>query len=198
MVERGQHFTIANWFAAIPKEVVDGSAALLLWRGAAGLLNGPAAAREDLSRACALFKEAGDVAGQWSAWCAAIETYMVEFGWLGLLFTRWVSEFRELRQAHPQFPSRELEARALGNYLWTYPPVGLDEGEYRECAERPWVLARETADAGGRRRWASPPVAWFCCRGDLARVRILLETLRPESKQTCPPQAWIMGQIAEL
>ena len=107
---------VGGWLASIPDELVGRHAWLLYWRGLCRMQSDPVAARDDLLRALDGACAVGDAAGAFLAWAAAVRTFLLEhedYRPLDVLIER----FEALHQRFPQFPSREVEARAVTSVL---------------------------------------------------------------------------------
>lgn len=116
LVGQGRWRTLADWIDALPEDLWRGIPWLTFWRGIAELPARPLRARAMIEQAFAGFAAAGDRTGQLLAATAAIEVNYLEYADFSVL-DRWLAELEGLGGARAEFPSVEIEVRALTGML---------------------------------------------------------------------------------
>ncbi|MGZ5790091.1 MAG: BTAD domain-containing putative transcriptional regulator [Burkholderiaceae bacterium] len=111
LLTQGRWQLLIQWIHAIPRENVTASPWLMFWDGMARLVVEPVVARGTLSSAYFQFKQNNDATGAYLAWIAIIDSFVFEWSNFTPVLA-WVDEFEQLRIAHPNFPSTELEDQA--------------------------------------------------------------------------------------
>jgi ATP/maltotriose-dependent transcriptional regulator MalT len=121
LVAQGRLLTAETWLRALPAEIVRSSGWLGYWLGQCESARYPAAGRDHLERAYALFKASGDATGEYHAWAGYVATFIYVWDRFDGL-DPWLEELKALRGRHPSFPTRELDARvtfaALTAHMW--------------------------------------------------------------------------------
>ncbi len=112
LVARGRQQTLRIWIGAMPSEAIETQPWLLFWLGICDLAVNPAKAREVLVRAFEIMKDRQDVLGQIMAASSIIETYYLEWANFTAL-DKWISALEQLLPQGQNFPTREIELRAL-------------------------------------------------------------------------------------
>lgn len=196
MAAHGRMGAIGEWLARLPADVKEGVAALVFWEGASRLFADPAAGRARLETAFEMAKADGDSALQWISWSAIVESFMLELRDISNL-DHWLSEFRELQRRGVDFPSRDVEVRALNAFLWIF---GIFPGLYEDlnaAATRLLTLAQESFDPVSQGRRSFMQVAYHSWYGEMNKAVFLLETLCPSNKADCPPEVWLQWKVFE-
>lgn len=116
--------TPESWLRALPEEVVERTPWLRYWLGVCRMPYDPLEARSHFARAYAAFRDTRDVAGLYSAWVGAVDTFF----YLWNDFTQldfWIDELLALRARQPAELPAPIEARvAYGMFtalLWRQP-----------------------------------------------------------------------------
>ena len=189
LVSAGRHRTLSHWLDHLPGEMVEASAWLSYWRGAALMPFDPAAARERFEQAYRGFQRDDDAAGLYATWASVMESFFFE--WRDFRpADRWIAEFEHLRARHPEFPSRAVELRtywAMGTLLhrqpqhallpaWSQRALALLDGSERELS----VLI------------AGYLVIWFLWRGETLQARGVIERVAPWTGPEMSPMVFIL------
>jgi ATP/maltotriose-dependent transcriptional regulator MalT/DNA-binding SARP family transcriptional activator len=112
LLRSGRFQTLAEWILGIPQQQRAGAPWLDYFLGLSRLPYDPAQARELLSSAYAGFRAGGHAVGQYLSWAGIVDTFI--YAWSDFVSSDpWIDEFDALRARHPDFPSREVEVRAV-------------------------------------------------------------------------------------
>jgi len=112
LLRSGRFQTLAEWILDIPQPLRAGTPWLDYFLGLCRLPYDPAQARGLLSSAYAGFRAAGHATGEYLSWAGVVDTFI--YAWSDFVPSDpWIEEFDALRARHPEFPSREVEVRAV-------------------------------------------------------------------------------------
>jgi LuxR family transcriptional regulator, maltose regulon positive regulatory protein len=112
LLRSGRLPTLSEWILGIPEAQRAGTPWLDYFLGLCRLPYDPAQARELLSSAYMGFRAAGHAVGEYLSWAGVVDTFI--YAWSDFTPSDpWIDEFDALRARHPQFPSREIEVRAV-------------------------------------------------------------------------------------
>ncbi len=112
LLRKGRFRTLAEWIGEIPPPHRAGVPWLDYYLGTCRMPFDPGEAREYLARAYAAFREKSHPVGEYLAWSGIVDTFI--YAWSDFqLADPWIEEFEALRVRHPEFPSREIEVRAV-------------------------------------------------------------------------------------
>lgn len=111
MLADGRLRHLERWLAALPETRTRNDPWMQYWLGAARRFSDPADAWPRLEQAFHAFRSAGDVAGQYAAWHALVESIALHFEDMRPL-KRWLREYEALRARHPRCPQLALRLRA--------------------------------------------------------------------------------------
>jgi ATP/maltotriose-dependent transcriptional regulator MalT len=197
LLRRGQHQTLAGWLQAMPEGVRAGNGWLLFWLGAARLPFDPDASRSHLEQAFALFRTAGDVAGQLLAWSSIVDT-ITDGGadlpplndWVAIAEKELVPSYSALPEGmvKSRFTSAMFSAR-----LWQH----VQHPDLAIWAERVLPLLEHGEDPQ-QRALAGLSLALYSWYGDAGRGDALLELLRPlASSAAVTPFALICCRVSQ-
>lgn len=109
---RGRQQTLRSWIGALPAKTMAEQPWLLYWLGTCDLAVNPAKAREVMERAFVHMRSGEDVLGQLTAASSIVETYLVESANVTGL-DKWISALEQMLTRKMDFPSEEVELRAL-------------------------------------------------------------------------------------
>jgi DNA-binding SARP family transcriptional activator len=112
LLSSGRFQTLAEWIVAVPPAQRAGVPWLDYFLGLCRLPYDPSQARELLSGAYAGFRKSGSAKGEYLSWAGIVDTFIYAWSDFGPA-DPWIDEFDALRARHPQFPSREVEVRAV-------------------------------------------------------------------------------------
>src|SRR5690606_29477026 len=112
LLSSGRFQTLAEWILDVPPAQRDGVPWLGYFLGLCRLPYDPAKARELLSAAYTGFRAAGNAKGEYLAWAGIVDTFIYAWSEFGPA-DAWIDEFDALRSRHPQFPSHQVEVRAV-------------------------------------------------------------------------------------
>jgi ATP/maltotriose-dependent transcriptional regulator MalT/DNA-binding SARP family transcriptional activator len=141
---QGRAQVLSDWIEALPPDMRESDAWLVYWFGRAWIFVEPRKGRPAIERAFALFKAAGDRAGQALAISAIVNGYYFEWATFKPL-DRWLPEIqRLLSDGHALDPASELRARAalLVIFLLREP----DDAQAAVCVQRLDALIDGEAD----------------------------------------------------
>lgn len=193
LIAAGRHRVLEHWLAELPAEVFEPLPWLAYWRGMAALPFDPVAARTVFEHAYKSFQKRDDIAGLYSAWSGAMESFFYE--WRD--FTpadRWIAEFERLRARHPEFPSRTVERRtywAMGTFLHRQPQHPL----LAAWAERSLALL-DAADGDLSILLGGYLVIWFLWRGETQKASSVIEQVSPWARPQSSPIVMILWHCA--
>ncbi len=108
LVAQGRSYSIRDWIAAIPTEIVATDPWLNFWAGTARLRHDPASARPALGRAFELFEASGSVLGQTLTCGSIMHSHLYQFVDLKPL-DPWIDVLTGLLEKRPQFPMPAAE-----------------------------------------------------------------------------------------
>ena len=91
MLRVGRHHVLHHWLEKIPPEHFARDASLCLWRGQSQLPFQPNEARRWLQQAFTLFRQNENVPGIYTSWCAAAQTFFINWHQLDRLVP-WIDE----------------------------------------------------------------------------------------------------------
>lgn len=112
LVRKGRFHTLAEWIGEIPPSNRAGVPWLDYYLGTCRMPFDPGEAREHLARAYAAFREKSHPVGEYLAWSGIVDTFI--YAWSDFRpADPWIEEFEALRVRHPEFPSPEIEVRAV-------------------------------------------------------------------------------------
>ncbi len=112
LLRSGRFQTLAESILGIPPPQRAGKPWLDYLLGLCRLPYDPAQSRELLSKAHAGFRTAGHAVGEYLSWAGVVDTFIYAWSDFGPA-DPWIDEFDALRARHPEFPSREVEVRAV-------------------------------------------------------------------------------------
>jgi ATP/maltotriose-dependent transcriptional regulator MalT len=198
LLAAGRFDMLERWLSLLPAPIREGDPWLLLVGARARLARDPGEARESFRRAFELAEDQQDERCAWLAWAGTVEAIALEL--------KDLSALGPLADAHHQLlarfgPPREPEAAfattfaALTILVFHRP----EDPIFRAAAEE----ARQAALAPGDPRLRLVTGAHYCVfhgffRGDLGRVRPLLEVLGPLARSPgADPLTAIMWFTAE-
>lgn len=114
LIRRGRFQTLAEWIGDIPPSHRAGIPWVDYYLGTCRMPFDPGEAREHLARAYAAFRRRSHPVGEYLAWAGIVDTFI--YAWSDFRpADPWIEEFEALRRRHPQFPSREIEVRAVAS-----------------------------------------------------------------------------------
>ena len=220
LVSAGRHRTLARWLDHLPGEMVEASAWLGYWRGAALMPFDAAAARAFFEQAYSGFRRDGDAAGLYAAWASVMESFFFE--WRDFRpADRWIVEFENLRARHPEFPSKAVELRtywAMGTLLhrqpqhallpaWAQRVQVLLDGSQGNEGPLPSFLDPLGGPDAKRQAWGRPErelsvliagylVIWFLWHGQTLQARGVIDRVAPWTGPATSPMVFILWSCA--
>ena len=112
LLRSGRFQTLGEWILGIPPDLRVGTPWLDYLLGMCRLPYDPLQARDLLSNAYAGFSAAGHATGAYMSWAGVVDTFL--YAWSDFTPSDpWIDEFEALRARHPDFPSRDVEVRAV-------------------------------------------------------------------------------------
>lgn len=112
LITQGRHRILEQWLNMVPPDIRVNEPWLEYWSGVARLPFNPLAAREHFECVYSVFRSVGDAAGLYLTWAGIAETFIYQWDDFTEM-ERWLAEHHELRAAHTDFPSPEIEARVV-------------------------------------------------------------------------------------
>lgn len=110
---QGRIATLRHWLECMPETARRAEPWLRYWHGTILRPFDPRLARAQLEPAWQQFKARGDAAGAYLTWAAILESYSAPWDEYRQI-PAWLVELEQLRQAHPDIPSAEIEAQIVG------------------------------------------------------------------------------------
>jgi hypothetical protein len=198
LLQQGRAETVARWVLAVPEEVRGADPWLQLWLGMARSPADPRGARPVLEAAFQQFERSGDAAGAYLAWAAVAEGTFFELDDFHPL-DRWLEELERLQARLGAPPAPEVEARLVNAAFDALMNRQPGNPALRGWEQRALTLALSPGDPALRftlGRSLAVFYGWWSM--DLAKARVVLDTLRPlaTGKHADPTQA-IFWQIAD-
>ncbi|HHO67802.1 MAG TPA: hypothetical protein ENK12_02110 [Gammaproteobacteria bacterium] len=112
--QQGRFPTLEQWIRALPRPVAQAEPWLLFWLGCCRLAVDPPAARRLYEQAFEGFRGREEAAGLYLSWCGVVDTFV--YYWEDFRpLDPWIERLGELRRRHPEFPSRDIEARLISS-----------------------------------------------------------------------------------
>lgn len=187
LAAEGRVQTLGGWLRRMPAEVLGREPWLLYWLGCCQLPFVHAEARASFERAFALFDAADDAAGLYLSWSGIIDTF--HFEWRNFAPAgRWIPVFEDLRRRHPQFPSPEIEARAVLSIIIALVYLRPDHPEIPQWTERGMRLIQGPAELGYRLLLGGQLLFYSQWIGELGKAESILDLMEPQSdaKEAAP------------
>jgi LuxR family maltose regulon positive regulatory protein len=145
LMSQGRNATLDEWLTSMPTSVVDEDPWLLYWQGVCRLPLNPPSSRGYLERAFKQFSDRADDAGCILAWSGAVNSILFEWGDFARL-DQWADWLDERMRRNPQFPSPEIEARAICDMAQILVFRQLDHPHIQAWMERALSLFRNSPD----------------------------------------------------
>ncbi|MFY9110666.1 MAG: hypothetical protein WAR22_07475 [Desulfomonilia bacterium] len=194
---QGRSRTLEEWLTAIPEEIAGHQPWALYWLGACRLWVDPAQSRGFFERAFHLFESAGDMAGAFSVWAGAVDTFFFEFDDFRPL-ERWIGWLDErMRQGVP-LPSAEVEARMAasmtGALIWRMP----DHPDMKQWVSTSLALLQKGLYAEGCIRVYINIMAYYLWMGEFTECSLVVDKVRKMTYSGPPsPMTEIASIVAE-
>lgn len=189
--------TLAGWVGAIPEELKDRSPDLLYWDGMTRVGFDLEQSLCRLERSFTLCRERNDANGEYIAWSGMVDAIVA--AWVDFRpFDQCISEFRALQGRHLCFPSKEIEARALSNIVFAIAHRRICDPILPNFVYRLSEVIQEPLDLTLRVSAGASLVVCLSGWCNFAKAQMILETIRPNSRRECPPQVWILFQVANM
>ena len=112
LLSQGRTGPLSEWLDQLPAVWLNKYPWLHYWKGACHLSFDPSKARACFIKAFDRFQTLQDQKGLFLAWSGIVESVFYAFEGFPLL-DHWIEVFESLVQAFPDFPSEEVEARAV-------------------------------------------------------------------------------------
>ncbi len=193
---QGRLAILEGWLRSLAPSTIEARPWLSFWLGICRMPFDLRAARANLERAYAGFKQADLPLGLYLAWAGIVDTYHYEWNDYTPL-DRWIEEIKALRLAHPLDECPQVAPRVIYTALHTLSAVRPDDPELSY-----WVARAQASLDALHGHVSYVPVAtalllhygWI---GDLNRVRQLAPDLaRSVSAPEVEPLARIFGHLA--
>ncbi len=169
---RGQALLV--WIAALPASVLAARADLRFWKGVCLMPSDPAAAYALFAGALDALRAAGATAAAWQAWCAMVETVLLE-GRSFAPFDVCLERHAEMTTAAP-VPASLEDAVTLRRFIALYMRQPLHP-EFAACLRRVEGIAQTPGDPATRVLAAAHLVTHGMWAGDFARATRYMELL---------------------
>jgi hypothetical protein len=176
LVASGRAETVTRWIARLPPSLVTAAPGLLQVRGLASFPAWPAQAIADLSAAFDASRAAGDTAGAYRSWAAAVNVQLVALenvrplsGWL-----------EQLRALPVEALDPDTEAAVIAAALGALNTVRPFDPEIRAWEDRALAVVLGSGDRGVQLAAGGTLLFLLSFFGlDLRRARLLIDALRP-------------------
>ncbi len=178
LIRQGRNRTLDRWIVRFPAEIIDRSGCLQYWSGVCRLPRDPKGAREFLERAFALFEAEHDLRGQLLAWCETVEAVVYEWGDFTPL-ERWIPLLDPLLSSAAGSMPDDLQGRISCAMFMALVHARPDHPDLPKWESRVWSMVMHGQDPLSRMNIGNHLLLYYTWwRGDLARARVVFETLR--------------------
>jgi LuxR family transcriptional regulator, maltose regulon positive regulatory protein len=168
MTGRALFQTLARWIDLMPRELMERSPWLALWKGVCQVSARDAAYKQSLEAAMSLFDRADDIAGSIvvRAWLARLSRSNEELA-------GWLRGIEELVDRRPAFLGSELEAQVIARLAQLRLDVRFPARHrlLMHWIDRAAALARAPGNIRERARLAAFASSGYTFHGDLVRLR---------------------------
>ena len=197
LLAQGRNRILEGWLGRLPEKTVQETPWLLFWLAACRMPFDPVGSRSHTERAFEQFWERMDPAGTFLSWSLIIDNlclYLNDFKALD----EWVDRFDEIAERFPNFPSPEIEARAVASMLGGLYMRRVDHPEIETWVRKASAMIRECKDAPVRLQGSLYLFLYFIWIGDFPRARGIVESTRQwMSSSTFYPQRRILFHLFE-
>jgi hypothetical protein len=195
LLASGRAETVSRWIARLPPSLVTAEPGLLHVRGLASFPARPAQAIADLSAAFDASRAAGDTAGAYRSWAAAVNVQLVALENVEPL-SGWLERLRTLRA---EALDAGTEAAVIAAALGAVHAVRPSDLEVRVWGDRATRVVLGTGDAGVRLAAGGTLLFLLSFYAlDLRRARLLIDALRPVvASEDSPSAEAILCHVAE-
>jgi DNA-binding SARP family transcriptional activator len=197
LMAQGRIATLEAALRAVPDRLLGRWPWLDYWLGVCRLPFDTVESRERSSHAFERLEAAGDAAGAYLAWSAAVDSIFLEWGDYKRL-DPWIDRLPTLRRAFPAWPSPEVEEQVTISVFSSLMLRRPDHPEIADWAERVLGLAQRSADPARRFLAGARMALYFLWLGDLGRAAFAGDILRESADGVQPPPlAVLYWRVAE-
>lgn len=197
LLQSGENGLLIKWVSALPGNFIIENPWLSFYFATALSLFEPSKARELFKQAIEQFKQhqSLNTKGIYSCWSGAAETFNFEWDKMWPI-DGWLDEYRALQSLSPEFPSAELEGRALEGLLSSinFRPQHL--AAFPDLPERSRNLLHEIPDINQRVGLGAALMFHYIvfggCKADVEHVRNFISPLLSENT------IWVSVQLRWL
>ena len=118
-LEEGKGQTLSGWLDALPVSVMDEEPWCQYWRAMCLLMSNPQKGESLFENVFKQFQQREDVTGILLAWCGIVDSIQISH-WQFSRLDRWVGFLEDYLEAHPEFPSAEIEMRVSATIFGAY------------------------------------------------------------------------------
>ncbi len=174
---QGRAEAVARWVLAIPENIREHDASLLLNLGQALVIRDFKVALSHLERAFELFSSAGNGPGSYLAWAAITDTVMWTFA---SDLDRWIAVFDELQSRFPDIGGPGIEKRVVAVVVGALSMRQPWHPALPEWEQRALLLALTPGDTYLRLKLGQHLMFHYGgCVNDLAKAKLVADALRP-------------------
>lgn len=94
-LEKGRHRIVMQWLDALPSQILESNAWLMLWKGYAGLASDPITSARSFENAFKQFVDQNDITGRLLSWAGVVDATMMTFDRF-TIFDKWIEIFNDL------------------------------------------------------------------------------------------------------
>ncbi|MDD2769088.1 MAG: winged helix-turn-helix domain-containing protein [Methylococcus sp.] len=197
LLGQGRSCVLMRWITACLGMLRTEAPELRYWLGLCLSPAEPSDARQALERAYAGFAGAGDVRGQYLAWCAIVDTFVFAQGRFAPL-DRWIEEAERLRSGHP-VADASVAARFDSRMFLALMRRRPERKLIAPWKDRAWDIVMYHPDAELRMEVCGYLLiyqTWWL--GEFSRAELILDSLRSwvESERASPPIRAVWGAMA--
>jgi ATP/maltotriose-dependent transcriptional regulator MalT/DNA-binding SARP family transcriptional activator len=175
LLAAGRNDTLQAWIRYLPDRHRTEHPYIRLWNGLAYLPMKPIEAQAELAEAWRQFRDVEDKEGALMAWAGIADSFVFRQDYSEL--RDWIIALEELLAAHPDFPSKQVEARVAASmvkHLW----LAWVDHPYREKWEQRAEQLAELLNPNLRVQFQAYFVASLAWTGRLAQAKVHVDEMR--------------------
>lgn len=197
MLGQGRHRTLEDWLGRLPERVMEKDPWLLFWKGSCLFPFDQARSRLFFEKAYKAFYARKDPYGTFLSFSGIIDAIIHEFDDLKLL-DRWIEALDGLLKEHPEFPSKEIEARVSFSMFFALSFRAPGHPNIRFWVDKTYAILNEVSDPAVLAQIGLCLADYFIWTGDLEKANVIVERLSKTARR-CKnsPMALISIRLSE-
>lgn len=182
-VEQGRSRVVEAWLQRLPEEELTADPWLIYWLGICRLPLRPSEARACFERAYALFRSRDNLMGRCRAWCAIVDSFVIEWHDFTPLHG-WIAEMSQLLSATPRLPDSGLDASVACAMFVALMYAQPQSPELPRWEERARDIILHGADPRLQLKTGNHLLIYYSWwLGELAKAELLVNMLRPHMQR---------------